>query len=32
MIVDGQIHGGLTMGFAPSLLEEMTYDGRRPTT
>ena len=26
MIVDGQIHGGLTMGFAPSLLEEMTYD------
>ncbi len=26
MIVDGQIHGGLTMGFAPSLLESMTYD------
>jgi aerobic carbon-monoxide dehydrogenase large subunit len=26
MIVDGQIHGGLTMGFAPSLLEEITYD------
>ncbi len=26
MIVDGQIHGGLTMGFAPSLLEEIPYD------
>ena len=26
MIVDGQIHGGLTMGFAPSLLEEISYD------
>ena len=26
MIVDGQIHGGLTMGFAPSLYEEMSYD------
>ncbi len=26
MIVDGQIHGGLTMGFAPSLLEEIVYD------
>ncbi|MEA2623350.1 MAG: aerobic carbon-monoxide dehydrogenase large subunit [Chloroflexota bacterium] len=26
MIVDGQIHGGLTMGFAPALLESMTYD------
>jgi carbon-monoxide dehydrogenase large subunit len=26
MIVDGQIHGGLTMGFAPSLLEAITYD------
>jgi len=26
MIVDGQIHGGLTMGFAPSLLEEIQYD------
>ena len=26
MIVDGQIHGGLTMGLAPSLLEEITYD------
>ncbi len=26
MIVDGQIHGGLTMGFAPSLLESITYD------
>jgi aerobic carbon-monoxide dehydrogenase large subunit len=26
MIVDGQIHGGLTMGFAPAMLEEMPYD------
>ena len=26
MIVDGQIHGGLTMGLAPALLEEITYD------
>jgi carbon-monoxide dehydrogenase large subunit len=26
MIVDGQIHGGLAMGFAPALLEEITYD------
>jgi aerobic carbon-monoxide dehydrogenase large subunit len=26
MIVDGQIHGGLTMGFAPALYEEITYD------
>ena len=26
MIVDGQIHGGLTMGMAPSLLEEIVYD------
>jgi len=26
MIVDGQIHGGLTMGFAPALLESITYD------
>jgi carbon-monoxide dehydrogenase large subunit len=26
MIVDGQIHGGLTMGMAPALLEEITYD------
>jgi carbon-monoxide dehydrogenase large subunit len=26
MIVEGQIHGGLTMGFAPSLLEEIVYD------
>ena len=26
MIVDGQIHGGLTQGLAPALLEEMTYD------
>jgi carbon-monoxide dehydrogenase large subunit len=26
MIVEGQIHGGLTMGFAPALLEEIQYD------
>ncbi|HEU5424172.1 MAG TPA: aerobic carbon-monoxide dehydrogenase large subunit [Nitrolancea sp.] len=26
MIVEGQIHGGLTMGLAPSLLEEIVYD------
>src|SRR5881628_1321738 len=26
MIVDGQIHGGLTMGFAPALMEEISYD------
>jgi carbon-monoxide dehydrogenase large subunit len=26
MIVEGQIHGGLTMGMAPTLLEEITYD------
>jgi aerobic carbon-monoxide dehydrogenase large subunit len=26
MIVDGQIHGGLAMGMAPALLEEITYD------
>jgi carbon-monoxide dehydrogenase large subunit len=26
MIVDGQIHGGLSMGLAPALFEEITYD------
>jgi aerobic carbon-monoxide dehydrogenase large subunit len=26
MIVDGQIHGGLSMGLAPALLEEISYD------
>ncbi len=26
MIVEGQIHGGLTMGLAPSLFEEILYD------
>jgi carbon-monoxide dehydrogenase large subunit len=26
MIVDGQIHGGLAMGFAPAMLEAITYD------
>ena len=26
MIVDGQIHGGLSMGLAPSLYEEISYD------
>ncbi len=26
MIVEGQIHGGLTMGLAPALFEEIVYD------
>ena len=26
MIVEGQIHGGLTMGFAAAMLEEVQYD------
>jgi aerobic carbon-monoxide dehydrogenase large subunit len=26
MIVEGQIHGGLTQGLAPALFEEMSYD------
>jgi aerobic carbon-monoxide dehydrogenase large subunit len=26
MIVEGQIHGGLAMGLAPALLEEISYD------
>jgi carbon-monoxide dehydrogenase large subunit len=26
MIVDGQLHGGLTMGLAPALYEAITYD------
>jgi carbon-monoxide dehydrogenase large subunit len=26
MIVEGQVHGGLTMGMAPALFEEITYD------
>jgi len=26
MIVEGQIHGGLTMGLAPALFEEIRYD------
>ncbi|MBI4500811.1 MAG: molybdopterin-dependent oxidoreductase, partial [Gemmatimonadetes bacterium] len=26
MVVEGQIHGGLTQGLAPALFEEMTYD------
>ena len=26
MIVEGQIHGGLTMGFAPAMMEEIPYD------
>ena len=26
MIVEGQVHGGLTMGLAPSLYEEIVYD------
>jgi carbon-monoxide dehydrogenase large subunit len=26
MVVDGQIHGGLTQGLAPALFEEMSYD------
>ena len=26
MIVEGQIHGGLTQGLAPAMFEELTYD------
>ncbi len=26
MIVEGQVHGGLTMGLAPAMYEEMIYD------
>ncbi len=26
MIVEGQIHGGLTMGLAPAMYEQITYD------
>ena len=26
MIVEGQVHGGLSMGLAPALFEEITYD------
>jgi carbon-monoxide dehydrogenase large subunit len=26
MVVDGQLHGGLTMGLAPALYEEIRYD------
>jgi carbon-monoxide dehydrogenase large subunit len=26
MIVEGQVHGGLTMGMAPAFLEEIAYD------
>jgi aerobic carbon-monoxide dehydrogenase large subunit len=26
MIVEGQVHGGLTMGLAPALYEEISYD------
>jgi len=26
MIVEGQVHGGLTMGMAPAMYEEMIYD------
>ncbi len=26
MVVEGQVHGGLTMGMAPALLEEIQYD------
>ena len=26
MIVEGQIHGGLTQGLAPALFEEIPYD------
>jgi len=34
MIVEGQIHGGLTMGFAPAMMEEIVYDenGNNQTT
>jgi carbon-monoxide dehydrogenase large subunit len=26
MVVEGQIHGGLTQGLAPAMFEEITYD------
>jgi carbon-monoxide dehydrogenase large subunit len=26
MVVQGQVHGGLTMGMAPALMEEISYD------
>ena len=26
LVVEGQIHGGLTMGLAPALFEEIVYD------
>ena len=26
MIVEGQVHGGLTMGLAPAMYEELIYD------
>ena len=26
MIIEGQVHGGLTMGFAPAMMEQMQYD------
>ena len=29
MIVEGQVHGGLTMGLAPALYEEIVYDEKR---
>jgi aerobic carbon-monoxide dehydrogenase large subunit len=28
MIVEGQVHGGLTMGLAPALFEEISYDAQ----
>ncbi len=28
LVVEGQIHGGLTMGLAPALFEEIVYDER----
>ena len=32
MIVEGQIHGGLTEGFAMAFIQEIQYDAEQATT